>query len=148
MGDRDQQTRQMRQEIQALRAQVAALEAERTAGEQTREADRLYRSMVDQSLGLLGAHDFEGNCLYANPALTQALGYPPQAWIGRNVCDFLAPSFQSLFDEYLQRIRKHREADGLVRVMTKTGEARIWRYHNVWYERTGSHAILSELPKM
>ena len=97
-------------------------------------SDQFYRTMVEQSLGLICAHDFDGNLLYVNPAAAQALGYSTNAWRGKNLRDFLAPSFQPHFGMYLQRIRQHRSDEGFMRVMTTTGEPRLWRYHNVWYE--------------
>ena len=100
--------------------------------------DQFYRTMVEQSLGLICAHDFAGNLLYVNPAAAQALGYRANAWRGKNLREFLAPSFQPLFDVYLQRIRQHRSDEGFMRVMTTTGESRLWRYHNVWYEENAN----------
>jgi len=97
-------------------------------------SDQFYRTMVEQSLGLICAHDFDGNLLYVNPAAAQALGYDTDAWREKNLRDFLAPSFKSLFDLYLQRIRRNRSDEGFMRVVTTTGEPRLWRYHNVWYE--------------
>ncbi len=97
-------------------------------------SDQFYRTMVEQSLGLICAHDFDGNLLYVNPAAAQALGYSTNAWRGKTLRDFLAPSFQPHFGMYLQRIRQHRSDEGFMRVMTTTGEPRLWRYHNVWYE--------------
>jgi PAS domain S-box-containing protein len=100
-------------------------------------SDQFYRTMVEQSLGLICAHDFAGNLLYVNPAAIQALGYSPEAWVGKNLRSFLAPSFQPFFDVYLQRIRQHRSDEGFMRVVTATGESRLWRYHNSWYEEDG-----------
>ena len=97
-------------------------------------SDQFYRTMVEQSLGLICAHDFDGNLLYVNPAAARALGYNTDAWRGKTLRDFLAPSFQPLFGMYLQRIRQHRSDEGFMRVVTTTGESRLWRYHNVWYE--------------
>ena len=100
--------------------------------------DQFYRTMVEQSLGLICAHDLAGNLLYVNPAAAQALGHRADAWRGKNLREFLAPSFQPLFDVYLQRIRQHRSDEGFMRVMTTTGESRLWRYHNVWYEENAT----------
>jgi|GEM_PF-3023323 len=99
--------------------------------------DQSYRPMVEQSLGLICTHDFAGKLLYVNPAAAQALGYSADAWKGRNLRDFLAPVFQPFFDEYLQRIRRQRSDEGFLRVVTTTGEHRLWRYHNVCYEEDG-----------
>ncbi len=101
------------------------------------ESERRYRHMVEYSLGLICIHDFNGALLYVNPAAAQRLNYPPDAWIGKNLRDFLAPAFQALFAEYLARIRQQRTDQGLMQVVTSAGEKRIWSYHNVWYEEGG-----------
>lgn len=102
-----------------------------------RHGDQPYRPMVEHSLGLICTHDFEGALLYVNPAAAQALGYPANAWMGRNLHDFLAPSFQPFFAEYLQRIQQQGSDEGFMRVVTATGEPRLWRYHNICYEEDG-----------
>lgn len=102
-----------------------------------RNHDQPYRPMVEQSLGLICTHDFDGKLLYVNPAAAQALGYGAEAWRGRNLRDFLAPVFRPFFDEYLQRIRQQRSDEGFMRVETAAGEPRLWRYHNMCYEEEG-----------
>ncbi|MBI3245350.1 MAG: PAS domain-containing sensor histidine kinase [Deltaproteobacteria bacterium] len=101
------------------------------------EQDRRYRHLVEHSLGLICLHDFDGNLLYVNPASANALGYAPDAWKGKTLRDFLAPAFLPLFDLYLERIRHQHADEGLMQVVTQTGEKRIWKYHNVWYEEDG-----------
>src|SRR5262247_3283268 len=71
-----------------------------------------YRPMVEHSLGLICTHDFDGKLLYVNPAAAKALGYDSSAWTGKNLRDFLAPTFQSFFAEYLQRIRQRHIDEG------------------------------------
>ena len=58
--------------------------------------DQFYRTMVEQSLGLICAHDFAGNLLYVNPAAAQALGHRTDAWRGKTSEIFLRPR-SSLF---------------------------------------------------
>jgi len=101
------------------------------------ELGHSYRPMVEHSLGLICTHDFDGNLLYVNPAAARVLGYSTDAWMGRNLRDFLAPSFQPFFPVYLQRIRQQHADEGFMRVVTTSGENRLWRYHNVCYEEDG-----------
>lgn len=96
-----------------------------------------YQPMVEHSLGLICTHDFDGALLYVNPAAAKALGYNTDACMGKNLRDFLAPTFQPYFDEYLQRIRQNGTDEGFLRVVTILGENRLWRYHNVCYEENG-----------
>jgi PAS domain S-box-containing protein len=44
--------------------------------------------------------------------------------------DLIAPEFRPQFDAYLNQIERMGEARGLMAVMTRSGERRIWEYHN------------------
>src|SRR5262245_48179258 len=90
-----------------------------------REHHRQYQHLVEHSLGLICIHDLTGVLLLVNPAAAQALGYPSDAMVGRNLREFLAPAVRHLFDEYLGRIRQQRTDSGLMRVVTQHGEERV-----------------------
>jgi PAS domain S-box-containing protein len=95
------------------------------------EDSERYRALVDASRALICVHDLDGNILSLNPAAAQSLGYTPADLVGTNLRDLLSPSVRDLFDDYLSRIR-HMDADeGLMRVVTRSGEERIWAYCNV-----------------
>ena len=64
-----------------------------------------YRRLVEDSLGLICAHDLDGKLLFVNESAARLLGYTPEHGIGRNVSEFLAPGTDDLFDDYLRRIR-------------------------------------------
>ena len=88
---------------------------------------------MEHSLGLLCIHDLDGRILEVNAAAAQALGYHPRDGVGRSLREFLAPAVQHQFDAYLERIRQQPTDSGLMRVMTRRGEERIWLYRNVRY---------------
>src|ERR687888_1237959 len=95
------------------------------------ESRRRYQELVEYSLGLICTHDLDGIILSINPAAAQSLDYRPEDGIGRNLRDFLDPDKRQLFDEYLTRIRQNGHDAGLMRVVTRTGSARVWMYRNV-----------------
>ena len=132
---------QLMAENMALRQRIAALEAAQTVHTQTTEAlrasERRYRHLIEHSLGLLCIHDLEGILLEVNPAAAQALGYHPGDGVGKSLREFIAPALQHQFDAYLERIRQHVTDHGLLRVVTRTGEERVWLYRNVRYEESG-----------
>ena len=133
---------QLLKELAALRrrnAQLAAtVAAQRQAEAAVRASEQRYRHLVEQSLGLMCMHTLDGTLLAVNPAAARALGYGPEEWRGRNMREFLAPAAQSLFEIYLARIQHQPTDSGLMRLVTKTGEERIWLYHNVRYEEAGT----------
>ena len=96
-----------------------------------RDSEQRYRELVEYSLGLICTHDLSGTILSINPAAAQALGYQPQDGIGRNLRDFLSPDKRDLFDDYLGRIRQQGRDEGLMNVVTRNGDSRVWLYRNI-----------------
>jgi PAS domain S-box-containing protein len=92
---------------------------------------KLYRLLVEHSLGLMCIHDLHGVLLSINPAAAESLGYTPQECLGRSVRDLLTPLVQHLFDDYLQRIQINYTDGGLMRLRAKDGTERIWYYRNI-----------------
>ncbi len=113
---------------------------------------KLYRLLVENSLGLMCIHDLDGVLLVINPAVAQSLGYRVEDGLGRNLREFLSPSVRPMFDDYLQRIRTNPVDSGLLRLQAKDGAERIWLYRNVRYEEAGSparilgHALRRKMP--
>jgi PAS domain S-box-containing protein len=93
--------------------------------------EKVYRLLVQNSLGLMCIHDLDGVLLSVNPAVAASLGYPEGEGPGRNLRDFLVPAVRRLFDDYLQRMRRNREDGGLMRLQASDGSERIWMYRNI-----------------
>jgi PAS domain S-box-containing protein len=102
-----------------------------------RESERRYRELVDSSRGLICTHDLEGTLLSVNPAAAQLLGYTSAELVGKNLRELLDPAVQEHFSQYLQRIREAPADEGAMRVVTRSGERRLWAYSNVRYEEPG-----------
>ena len=126
--------RRVAERTAALQRANAALEAEIAERAQIETALRVseqrYRQFVNSSQGLICTHDLEGVILSVNPAAAQALGQEPRAIVGKNLRTFLATSVQHRFDPYLERMRDHGTARGLMRVATHAGDERVFAYHN------------------
>jgi PAS domain S-box-containing protein len=102
------------------------------------QTERQYRDLIESSLGLICTHDLDGILLSVNPAAADALGYQPSDMVGHNLRGFLAASVRHLFDDYLERVRRETTDSGLVRMVTREGEERVWVYRNVRYEEAGN----------
>ena len=90
-----------------------------------------YRELVEQSRGLICTHDLAGILLSVNRAAAERLGYAPDELVGRSLGDLLAPAVRHLFPEYLARIQHDVSDEGLMLVVTRGGDERIWSYSNV-----------------
>jgi PAS domain S-box-containing protein len=100
------------------------------AEEALRESEAQYRDLVEHSQDLICTHDLKGRLLYVNPAAAQALGYETRELLQITMPDLLAPQGRPLFDAYLAQIRRDGSSTGLMRMLTRAGEERIWEYHN------------------
>ena len=89
-----------------------------------------FQDLVEHSQDLLCIHDLEGWLLSVNPAPARVLGYTVEEVLRIPMRELVAPEFRSEFDEYLDRIERVGEASGFMAVMTRSGERRIWEYHN------------------
>ncbi|HEX4962014.1 MAG TPA: PAS domain S-box protein, partial [Thermoanaerobaculia bacterium] len=92
--------------------------------------ERRYRDLVAESFGLICTHDSNGVLLMVNPAAAQGLGYSQRELEGKNLRELLAPAARGFFDEYLDRVKSGQPTEGLMRVVTRQGEGRVWMYRN------------------
>ena len=95
-----------------------------------RESEERYRDLVEHSLDLICTHDMDGKLLSVNPAATKLTGYSEHELVGGNLRGFLTPVGKRLFNNYLSRILKTGSDSGLLPVVTKNGEERVWEYFN------------------
>ena len=94
------------------------------------ENEDWYQDLVEHSHDLLCIHDLDGRFLAVNPAPARMLGYSVEELLRIPMREFLAPEFRPQFDAYLSQIARVGESRGLIAVMTRSGERRIWEYHN------------------
>jgi formate hydrogenlyase transcriptional activator len=89
-----------------------------------------YQDLVEHSRDLLCIHDLQGRLLSVNPAPARLLGYTVEEILQIPMRELIAPEFRPQFDAYLKQIERTGESHGFLAVMTRSGERRIWEYHN------------------
>jgi PAS domain S-box-containing protein len=134
VDDRDDKQHRLVRDLVEMRERLAVLErltaAHQREYERLRERAELHRQLVENSQGLVCSHDLEGNLLYVSPASAWELGYSPADGVGRNLREFLAPSVRVFFQAYLDRIREKEADRGVLRLMSRDGQERLWAYRN------------------
>ena len=70
------------------------------------------------------------------------LGYTVDELLRIPMREMLPPEFRPKFDEYLEKIARVGEADGLLTVTTRAGEKRIWEYHNTLQRPEGAEPVV------
>lgn len=113
-----------------------------SAEERLRKSEKRYRDLVENSLGLMSTHDMKGVLLSVNPAAARMLGYRPEEMVGRNFTEFIAPSMRTRIPHYLAQLKHERAGHGLMRVVTRAGEERIWTYRNTRYDEEGQASFV------
>ncbi|MDQ6788116.1 MAG: PAS domain S-box protein [Acidobacteriota bacterium] len=107
------------------------------------ESEQRFRDYVDNSLALFCLHDLDGKLLSVNPAAARSVGYSVEEMVGQNLAKFLAPEGIRMMPDYIRQIKEQGELHGLMRVLTKTGEKRIWSYNNLLRrDREGREYVL------
>ena len=94
------------------------------------ENEDWYQDLVEHSHDLLCIHDLSGRLLAINPAPARVLGYSVEELLQIPMQDLIDPNLRPQFDAYLTEIARAGEARGLMAVMTRRGERRIWEYYN------------------
>lgn len=96
-----------------------------------RKSEDRNRDLVENSRDLLCTHDLNGRLLSANPLPAGLLGYTVEELLRIPMRELVAPEFRARFDsDYLERIRRDGRASGLLMVVARSGERRIWAYDN------------------
>jgi PAS domain S-box-containing protein len=98
------------------------------AMESLRESESRYRDLVEHSEDLLGTHRLDGRIVTINEAPCRRLGYTRDEVLNMRIQDLLSPRLIHLYDHFVQRVLETGHATGLMTVMTRGGEERIWDY--------------------
>ena len=95
------------------------------------ESEERYRDLVESSHDLICTHDLSGRVLSMNELPARLLGYRPEELIGRCIPDQLPGGGARIqFEQYIERIKQYGFANGLMALLTKSGEMRVWEYQN------------------
>jgi len=116
--------------IQSFVGTVQEITARKEMEVVLRESEDRYRDLVEHSTDLICTYNLKGQLLSVNELPAKLLGYSPEELLEKPMREFLLPEARAQFDESLATIKKDGFVKGLMAVLTKTGERRIWEYHN------------------
>jgi PAS domain S-box-containing protein len=95
-----------------------------------RENNGLYRDLAEHSRDLIYAHNLDGTFVSFNDRASNSLEYTRDDIPNTSMKLFIPTEAYGEFDGYLSRIRTCGVASGLMRVVTKTGQCRMWEYYS------------------
>ncbi len=94
------------------------------------ESEKRYREMIENLNEMVGIHDIDGRILSANKATTKSLGYSEKELLKMKIKEILHPKYKDQYETYINNIKEKGETKGLMSLITKNGENRIWEYHD------------------
>ena len=112
----------LRQEIdERIRAEMAL-----------RESEEKLHDIFENVPDALFSHDMEGNFIEVSGGFKKSFGVSEDDQFPAvlNIKTLIPDKYKALFDKYLAEIVHHGRSEGLIRVITRSGE-RIFEYHNV-----------------
>lgn len=108
----------------------------RDISEETKNKERLlaseekFRSFFENSQGLMLTHDMEGNFLSFNNYGARLLGYTVEEMLTKKLWDIIPSKFKFEIDDYIEEIKEHGEAQGLMTTFQANGQLKVWLYSN------------------
>jgi len=117
-------------EIYRLVGSAQEITKRKLAEDRLRESEDRYRDLVEHSHDLICTHDLQGVLLSVNDPPLRILGYSREELLNKPMRDFVPPEARPHCDAYLVQIRRDGFAKGLLPVLTKAGEVRLWEFNN------------------
>src|SRR5271170_844312 len=111
------------------------------------ESEDWYQDLIDHSQDLLCVHDLDGRLLSISPAPARLLGYSVEEMLRTPMREFIAPEFRDQFDAYLKQIEREGEAHGLLVVVTRSGERRLWEFSNALRRDETAETVVSGIAR-
>ena len=94
-----------------------------------------YRNLFNRINDMICSHDMEGRLINVNPIAAHVLGYTTDQMVGILLPDLLEPKYRQEFhNDYLERIKEHGQADGIMKMRDTLGGAHYIEYKNVLVE--------------
>ena len=100
-------------------------------------SEKLFRTLFENSQGFICTHALDGQILSINQAGAAIFGLQPQNLIGQNFKTLLGKDVSARFENYLETIKKHKQAAGILKVSDKAANSHYLLYRNTLYQEAG-----------
>lgn len=95
--------------------------------EAIRSSDARASELLRLTSGMVFLHDLEGKVQMVNPATARALGWNAEQLIDRSIAEFISERERPLFKAFLTQLAVKGKDEGVVGVLTASGDMRRWR---------------------
>ncbi|WP_221393000.1 response regulator [Dyadobacter sp. NIV53] len=99
--------------------------------EKLRFSEEKFRSIFENSQGLIYTHDMAGRFLTINSVGSAFLGYSVDQILNLRLSDLMPARHLQVFNRYLFKIKIEGKSSGLMTTVDANGIERIWNYQNI-----------------
>lgn len=101
------------------------------------ESERRYADLFDNVTDLVYIHDFETTIQRVNRTVVKELGFSVEEMVGESLRRFIPPQFGSTIDGYLAAIADTGHHSGLMTLLCKNGDIKLFEYRNTLVLKDG-----------
>ncbi len=94
--------------------------------------------VLNNTQTILCVHDMDGTMLDMNIAAEKASGYTKKEVVGQSLKLIIEAGLYGYFDAYIKAIHQNETVNGRMKIITKSGNKRIWLYQNTVYANNGN----------
>jgi len=95
------------------------------------KSEKRFRAFFENSQILFCMHSLDGSFISVNKTGADMAGYTIKEVKGKSLFDIIPEDRHDLLKEYLNIIKIKGRAEGIMKVITKTGDIRTWLFNNV-----------------
>jgi PAS domain S-box-containing protein len=107
------------------------------------ESEKRYKALFNYAEAMICTHNTDGIIMSVNPFTSKVLGYSAEEMIGMPISNIIPDYLRDRFNvEYLEKVSSEGSAEGIMRVISKSGKKRYLLYHNYLFENDGSKAYV------
>jgi PAS domain S-box-containing protein len=111
-----------------------------------KKSEQKFRSLFDNTQGILSIHDLEGNFIDVNQAGLNATEYSREEMLNATLFHLMNPERHGEINEYLAAVQEYGKASGEMAINKKSGEKAIWFFMSTLDENsTGTKQIITNV---
>ena len=95
-----------------------------------RENEQRFRDLLDNGHELMCTHALDGAIRWANKSALRLLGLSPEKIVRMRIQDILTPQALAAYPLYVDTLRRNGTANGIMAVVGRDQEVRLWEYSN------------------
>jgi two-component system, cell cycle sensor histidine kinase and response regulator CckA len=110
--------------------------------EKLRKSEEQFKDLFEHSKDLICSQDLTGKLISMNPESSRVLGYEAKELVGMMMQDLMPPELRDTVDKFLKEIQRTGVAKGIVTVLSRYGERRLWEYTGLLKDRGTEEPII------